>query len=73
MANFENIRMQQDQEFIRTYESLDGSMLKLTIEDLLERGIWKQNKADLQFKEEKGIPVNVPTYNETLYIRFIEA
>jgi hypothetical protein len=39
--------MQQDQEFIRTYESLDGSMLKLTIEDLLERGIWKQNKADL--------------------------
>jgi hypothetical protein len=33
--------MQPDQQFIRTYESLDGSMLKMTIEDLIDKGIWK--------------------------------
>jgi hypothetical protein len=27
----------------------------------------------LGFKEAKGIPVNAPVYNETLYIRFVEA
>lgn len=65
--------MKKGQYFFRTYESLDGSMLKMSIEDLIQIGIWKQNRADLGYKEEKGIPVNVPMYNETLYIRFIEA
>jgi len=65
--------MNQDSQYVRTYESLEGHFLKLTIDDLIQRGIWKQNKADLRFKEEKGIPVNIPSYNETLYIRFIEA
>jgi len=60
-------------QMIRSYEALSADLVHLTINDLVERGMWQKSKVDLGFKEAKGIPVNTPVYNETLYIRFVEA
>lgn len=50
-----------------------SGMSNLTIDDLLEKGYWQKNKCDLSMKEKSGVPIGVPKYNETLYVRFIQA
>jgi len=46
-------------------------MGNLTIEDLMQKGYWQRSKCDLPYKEKYNIPIGVPKYNETLYVRFI--
>lgn len=50
-----------------------NDQVHLTISDLVQKKIWHKSRVDLGFKEAKGIPLNLPVYNETLYVRFVEA
>lgn len=54
----------------RHYLSL-ANQSDLTIDEMIKKGYWERAKCDIKYKEHCRIPLGVPKYNETLYVRFI--
>ena len=73
-ANIELAYRKKDKNGKNEKENISlGGNGHLTIDNMLDQGFWSRSKCDLNHKEKNHIQIGDPKFNETLYVRFIQA